>query len=137
MTTQSTAAPITVSDPVAAVQEWFARLGQCCAEIDYTSARVLFAEDVVSFGTKAKIVSGLDPLHSMIKFYKRKFGSIANVVKKADVHVCKRQFTQLSAYYHFKAVYRGDRFKFKLESQRDLTFEAANTPRISMVLAWS
>ena len=36
---------------------------------------------------------------------------------------------------YFKAVYRGDRFKFKLESQRDPAFEAANTPRVRMVLA--
>jgi GntR family transcriptional regulator len=35
----------------------------------------------------------------------------------------------------FKAIYRGDRFKFELESQRAVTFETANTPRISVLLA--
>lgn len=58
------AGAITVSDPVAAVKEWFARLSQYCAAVDYDSARELFAEDVVSFGTKATIVSGLDPLQA-------------------------------------------------------------------------
>jgi ketosteroid isomerase-like protein len=60
----STAAPITVSDPITAVKEWFARLSQYCAAVDYASARVLFAEDVVSFGTRATIVAGLDPLQA-------------------------------------------------------------------------
>ena len=36
---------------------------------------------------------------------------------------------------YFKAIYRGDRFRFKLESQRNITLESANGPRISMVLA--
>jgi GntR family transcriptional regulator len=37
---------------------------------------------------------------------------------------------------YFKAVYRGDRFKFKLESQRERLPESEkNGPRVSMVLA--
>jgi GntR family transcriptional regulator len=34
---------------------------------------------------------------------------------------------------YFKAVYRGDRFKFALESQRDASEEIAGTPRISIL----
>jgi ketosteroid isomerase-like protein len=55
---------IIVADPVAAVREWFRRLGEYCAAVDYASARALFAADVVSFGTKAKIVAGLDFLQA-------------------------------------------------------------------------
>jgi ketosteroid isomerase-like protein len=54
--------PIAIADPNAAVRQWFARLGHCCAAVDYASARVIFAPDVVSFGTRANIVSGLDAL---------------------------------------------------------------------------
>ena len=36
---------------------------------------------------------------------------------------------------YFKAVYRGDRFKFKLESQRDIAAEQASSPRVSMILS--
>ncbi len=53
---------ITTPDPRAAVREWFERLGKCCAAVDYASARAIFAPDVVSFGTKADIVSGPDLL---------------------------------------------------------------------------
>ncbi len=53
---------ITGADPKAAVREWFERLGRYCASVDYNSARPIFAEDVVSFGTRADIVSGLDYL---------------------------------------------------------------------------
>jgi ketosteroid isomerase-like protein len=58
------ATPITIAGPIAAVQEWFARLSQYCATVDYASARLIFAPDVVSFGTKAKIVAGLDALQA-------------------------------------------------------------------------
>lgn len=34
---------------------------------------------------------------------------------------------------YFKAVYRGDRFKFELESQRDVVHEAPGAPRFSVV----
>ncbi len=35
-------------------------MGRYCAAVDYASARALFAQDVASFGTMAKIVFGLD-----------------------------------------------------------------------------
>jgi GntR family transcriptional regulator len=35
---------------------------------------------------------------------------------------------------YFKTIYRGDRFKFVLESQRSITYEATTTPRISVLL---
>lgn len=53
---------ITNADPKAAVAQWFECLGRCCASVDYPGARAIFADDVVSFGTRADIVSGLDPL---------------------------------------------------------------------------
>lgn len=55
---------ITASDPSEAVVEWFGKLGKYCASVDYESARAIFAEDVLSFGTRADIVSGLGPLQS-------------------------------------------------------------------------
>lgn len=54
--------PITTDDPVAAALGWFAELGRCCAAVDYDSAEAIFAPDVVSFGTRADVVSGLGPL---------------------------------------------------------------------------
>ncbi len=54
--------PITTQDAAAAVREWFARLGDCCARVDYAGARAIFAGDVVSFGTKAGLVTGVGPL---------------------------------------------------------------------------
>ena len=54
--------PITATDPAAAARAWFAELGRCCAAVDYDSAEAIFAPDVVSFGTKADVVSGLGPL---------------------------------------------------------------------------
>lgn len=54
--------PIITGDPLEAVREWFARLSECCARVDYAGARAIFAPDVASFGTKADIVSGLDLL---------------------------------------------------------------------------
>jgi ketosteroid isomerase-like protein len=53
---------ITVVDPKEAVREWFSLLSRYCAAIDYESTQAIFAPDVMSFGTKAKIVSGLEPL---------------------------------------------------------------------------
>ena len=53
---------ITTADPEKAIVEWFEVLGKSCASVDYGSARPIFAEDVLSFGTRADIVSGLDPL---------------------------------------------------------------------------
>lgn len=54
------AATITVADPGAAVRQWFERMGSCCASVDYDSARMIFAPDVVLFGTKADTLAGLD-----------------------------------------------------------------------------
>ena len=54
--------PITVDDPVQAVREWFVLLGRYCAAVDYDSNESIFAPDVVSFGTKSPIVSGLGNL---------------------------------------------------------------------------
>lgn len=45
-----------------AVRNWFDQLGRCCAAVDYASARAIFDADVVSFGTRAAIVTGLDRL---------------------------------------------------------------------------
>ena len=53
---------ITATDPNVAARDWFAALSRCCASVDYDSAEAIFAPDVVSFGTKADIVSGLGPL---------------------------------------------------------------------------
>lgn len=36
------------------------RFGECCASVDYETAAALFADDVVAFGTKMDIVSGLE-----------------------------------------------------------------------------
>jgi len=55
---------ISASDPSEAIVEWFEKLGKCCASVDYESARAIFAEDVLSFGTRADVVSGLGPLQS-------------------------------------------------------------------------
>ena len=53
---------ITNPDANGAIAEWFEKLGKYCASVDYESARAIFAEDVLSFGTRADIVSGLEPL---------------------------------------------------------------------------
>ena len=50
--------PVTTSDPVEAVSQWFALMGRYCASVDYDGAESIFAEDVVSFGTKMDIVRG-------------------------------------------------------------------------------
>jgi ketosteroid isomerase-like protein len=52
--------PITTTSPDAAVREWFGRLSRYCAAVDYASAEAIFAPDVFSFGTKARVVSGLE-----------------------------------------------------------------------------
>ena len=54
--------PVTTDDPVDAVKQWFALMEQYCASVDYEAAERIFAEDVVSFGTKMDIVSGLEHL---------------------------------------------------------------------------
>ena len=50
--------PVVASDPQDAVREWFALMERYCASVDYDSAENIFAEDVVSFGTKMDIVRG-------------------------------------------------------------------------------
>ena len=54
---------ITNTEANGAIVEWFEKLGRCCASVDHQSARAIFAEDVLSFGTRADIVSGLELLH--------------------------------------------------------------------------
>ena len=50
--------PVTVSNPIDAVKQWFALMERFCASVDYDGAEEIFAEDVVSFGTKMDIVRG-------------------------------------------------------------------------------
>ena len=50
--------PITASDPTEAVRQWFTLLSAYCASVDYDSAEIIVAEDVVSFGTAMDIVTG-------------------------------------------------------------------------------
>jgi ketosteroid isomerase-like protein len=45
-----------------AIREWFQMLERCVRQVDYQTARGLFAPDVLSFGTRADVVSGLDAL---------------------------------------------------------------------------
>ena len=54
--------PITVPYAQDAVLAWFTLLGELCAAVDYDTAEGIFAGDVVSFGTRADIVTGLDNL---------------------------------------------------------------------------
>ena len=46
----------------AEIGAWFSTLERCVRAVDYTTARGIFAPDVVSFGTRADLVSGLDSL---------------------------------------------------------------------------
>jgi len=48
----------------AAIHAWFETLQRCVRDIDYATARAIFAADVVAFGTRAEMVSGLDPLQA-------------------------------------------------------------------------
>lgn len=54
--------PITTRNHLQAVREWFTRLSAACAAVDYGAGRLIFADNVASFGTRADIVTGLDPL---------------------------------------------------------------------------
>ena len=56
--------PIITPNPREAVREWFAQFGAACARVDYEAGRSLVASDVVSFGTRAEVVSGLDLLEA-------------------------------------------------------------------------
>lgn len=53
---------ITTDDIDRAVREWFDTFGSLVAAEEYDAARDLVAGDVVSFGTKAELVEGLDHL---------------------------------------------------------------------------
>lgn len=59
MTGQQTPAP---PGTVEAIRAWFGALERCVRGVDYATARGLFAPDVVAFGTRAEVVSGLDRL---------------------------------------------------------------------------
>jgi ketosteroid isomerase-like protein len=53
-----------VGDPlVESVRDWVAGWGREVATLAFASARARFRDDVVAFGTRADIVSGLDALH--------------------------------------------------------------------------
>ena len=52
--------PITTSSPAEAVRNWYALLSDYCAAVDYASAEAIFAPDVFSFGTRARVVQGLE-----------------------------------------------------------------------------
>jgi ketosteroid isomerase-like protein len=59
--TESTArSQITISSPEDAIKEWFALLGRYCAAIDYAGGESIFAPETIAFGTKARIVEGLE-----------------------------------------------------------------------------
>jgi ketosteroid isomerase-like protein len=45
-----------------AIRQWFQTLERCVRHVDYQTARQTFAPDVLSFGTRADVVSGLDAL---------------------------------------------------------------------------
>jgi ketosteroid isomerase-like protein len=45
-----------------AIRQWFQTLERCVRQVDYQTARQTFAGNVLSFGTRADVVSGLDAL---------------------------------------------------------------------------
>ena len=47
-----------------AIEGWFRSLEQAVRAVDYASGRELFAPDVIAFGTRAQVVSGLDNLQA-------------------------------------------------------------------------
>ena len=49
-------------DTEQAIRQWFQTLERCVRQVDYQTARQTFAADVLSFGTRADVVSGLDAL---------------------------------------------------------------------------
>jgi len=51
-------------DDLEPLRNWFRAWEVCIRGVDYASARTLFAANVVSFGTHAEIVSGLDALEA-------------------------------------------------------------------------
>lgn len=51
-----------VADEHEAIRGWFEALQRCVRDVDFEAGRALFVEDVVAFGTKADVVTGLDRL---------------------------------------------------------------------------
>ena len=50
---------------VGELRGWFRALERCVDQVDYeTAARELFAPDVIGFGTRARLVEGLDGLRT-------------------------------------------------------------------------
>ena len=76
MTDLTYSIPITDPDPEVAVRQWFTLLGELCAAVDYDTTEGIFADDVVSFGTRADIVSGLGNLRR--NQWEGIWGNIAN-----------------------------------------------------------
>ncbi len=50
------------TDLGSAIQAWFRNLERCVRDVDYDTARPLFADDVVGFGTFGTILQGIDAL---------------------------------------------------------------------------
>ena len=46
------------------IRAWFETLQRCVRDVDYATARGIFAADVVSFGTRADLVRGQDALQA-------------------------------------------------------------------------
>lgn len=51
---------ITTTSPDEAVKEWFSLLGRYCAAVDYEGGESIFAPDTIAFGTRARVVQGLE-----------------------------------------------------------------------------
>jgi ketosteroid isomerase-like protein len=51
-------------DAMVEIRAWFETLQRCVRAVDYATARAIFAPDVVSFGTRADLVRGLDALQA-------------------------------------------------------------------------
>ncbi|MFT5174594.1 MAG: ketosteroid isomerase-like protein [Gammaproteobacteria bacterium] len=56
--------PILALSAVDAVTEFFTRLSRDCAKVDFDATEPMFAQDVYSFGTKARVVQGRDRLRA-------------------------------------------------------------------------
>jgi ketosteroid isomerase-like protein len=52
------------ADVAIQIRAWFEALQRCVRAVDYATARAIFAPDVVSFGTRADLVRGLDALQA-------------------------------------------------------------------------
>ena len=48
----------------AAIRAWFESLQRCVGAVDYESARALFVEDAIGFGTRAHLAVGRDTLEA-------------------------------------------------------------------------